>query len=110
FMGKIVQYLASNKKRNRLTVDYESFYNGNSNVVIKAQFFNRNYEFDDRETLSITVKDNISNEIKTFPFVLENNNFQVDLSNLPPSEYSFTVKAENENISQSGNFQILEYD
>lgn len=110
FMGKIVQYLASNKKRNRLTVDYESFYNGNSNVVIKAQFFNRNYEFDDRETLSITMKDDISNEIKTFPFVLKNNNFQVDLSNLPPSEYSFTVKAENENISQSGNFQILEYD
>lgn len=110
FMGKIVQYLASTQKRSRLNLDYESFYNGNSSVVIKAQFFNRNYEFDDRETLTITVKDNVSNETKSFPFVLRNNNFQVDLSNLPPSEYSFTVKADNENISQSGNFQILEYD
>ncbi|MBU3822257.1 VWA domain-containing protein [Flavobacteriaceae bacterium XHP0103] len=110
FIGKVIQYLASNKKRNRLNVDYESFYNGNGNVIIKAQIFNQNYEFDNRETLTITLKDNITEETKSFPFVLKNNNFQVDLSNLPPSEYSFTVKADNENISQSGNFQVLEYD
>ena len=109
FVSKLVQYLASNKRRNRLNIEHESFYNGNTDVIIKAQLFNKNYEFDTRETLNIIVKDNISNEEKTFPLILKNNNYQVNLNNLKPSEYSFTVKASNENISKSGSFQILEY-
>ncbi|MFD1162201.1 VWA domain-containing protein [Hwangdonia seohaensis] len=109
FIGKLVQYLASNKRKNRLNVEYESFYNGNTNVIIKAQFFDKNYTFDTRETLNINVKDENSDEEKTFPLILKNNNYQVDLSSLPPSTYSFTVKATNENISKSGTFQILEY-
>lgn len=32
------------------------------------------------------------------------------MSNLPASQYSFTVKADYGNISKSGTFQILEYD
>ncbi|GAA3641854.1 VWA domain-containing protein [Flavivirga jejuensis] len=109
FLGKLVQYLASNKRKNRLNIDYESFYNGSSNIIIKAEFFDKNYVFDTRETLNISVTDNISKENKTFPLILKGNNFQVDLSSLAPSNYSFTVKATNENIAKSGNFQILEY-
>lgn len=110
FIGKMVQYLASNKTRNRLNVEYESFYNGSGSIIVKAQFFDKNFQFDARETLTISVTDKISNEEKSFPFILKNNNYQVDLSNLPPSEYTFKVYAKNENISQTGSFQILEYD
>ncbi|WP_452220803.1 VWA domain-containing protein [Lacinutrix salivirga] len=109
FLGKLIQYLASNKRKNRLDVDYESFYQGNNNVLIKAQFFNKNYEFDATETLAITVTDKVSNIVKQFPLLLKGNNYEVDLSQLPASDYSFTVKASRENISKSGNFKILEY-
>lgn len=109
FMGKMIQYLASNRQKSRLNIDYESFYNGSSQIIIKAEFFDKNYVFDTRETLNITVVDNISKESKTFPLILKNNNYQVDLSSLPPSEYSFTIKASNENLSKSGSFQVLEY-
>ncbi len=109
FIGKLVQYLASDKKQTRLNVDYESFYNGGHNVILKAQFFDKNYVFDTRETLIITVKNKISDEEKTFPLILKNNNYEVDLNNLAPSEYSFVIKAENENISKSGDFTIIEY-
>lgn len=109
FTGKLVQYLASNKRRQRLDVDYESFYNGGFNVIIKAQFFDKNYIFDTRESLNITVKDKATNEEKTFPLILKGTNYEVDLNNLPPSEYEFTVRASNENISVSGTFRILEY-
>ncbi|MDO5971085.1 VWA domain-containing protein [Flavivirga aquimarina] len=109
FIGKLVQYLASNKKKSRLNIDYESFYNGSSNIVVKAEFFDKNYVFDTRETLNISVTDTISKENKTFPLILKNNNFQVDLSSLPPSYYRFTVRATRENIAKSGSFQILEY-
>ena len=109
FVGKIVQYLSSNKRKNRLNVEYESFYEGNNNVIIKAQFFNKNYEFDANETLNITVKDKNSGSLTTLPLILRNNNYQVDLSSLPAADYSFTVKATNESISKSGTFKILEY-
>lgn len=109
FFGKIVQYLASNKKRSRLNVDYESFYNGSGNIIIKAEFFDKNYVFDSRESLEIKVTDKLSKESKNFPLILKNNNYQVDLSSLRPSEYAFTVRSKNENLSKSDNFQILEY-
>lgn len=109
FIGKMVQYLASNKRKNRLNVDYESFYQGNSNVLVKAQFFNKNYEFDVKEILNISVKNKDTKETNAFPLILKGNNYQVDLSHLPAGDYSFTVKATNENISKSGEFQILEY-
>ena len=109
FIGKLIQYLASNKQKSRLNLDYESFYNGSGNIIIKAEFFDKNYVFDTRETLNTTVTDKVSKERKTFPLILKNNNYQVDLSSLPPSEYSFVVRTSKENISRSGSFQILEY-
>ncbi|WP_055445888.1 vWA domain-containing protein [Lacinutrix mariniflava] len=109
FTGKLIQYLASNKRKNRLNLDYESFYQGSSNIIMSAQFFNKNYEFDANENLNIILTDKISKTSKTIPFILKNNNYQVDLSTLPASDYTFTVKATSENISKSGNFKILEY-
>ncbi|MEJ6792677.1 MAG: VWA domain-containing protein [Lacinutrix sp.] len=109
FTGKLVQYLASNKRKNRLNIDYESFYLGISNIIISAQFFNKNYEFDVNESLNIIVTDKLNKSTKTIPFILKNNNYQVDLSALPASDYDFSVKATSENISKSGSFKILEY-
>ncbi|GGK29338.1 hypothetical protein GCM10007962_24430 [Yeosuana aromativorans] len=109
FLGKLIQYLSNNKRKNRLDVDYKSFYNGNNGITIRAEFFDKNYNFDDREELTITVKDSISEKSQTFPFILKNNSYQVDLSSLPASDYSFEVRATHENISQFGKFKILEY-
>lgn len=109
FIGKLIQYLASNKKRNRLNLNYESFYNGNGNIKITAQFFNKNYEFDAKANLSILLKDINSGNERTIPFVLKQNNYEVDLSGLTPSEYSFTVKANGTEATQSGRLRVLDY-
>lgn len=109
FTGKLVQYLASKKRRERLSLSYQSFYDGNTNVLLQAQYFNKNYEFDNRETVSISVTNEKSNETRTIPLVLKNNNYEADLSSLPASDYKFTVKANTSNISKSGNFKILDF-
>lgn len=109
FIGKLIQYLSSTKRKSRLVVDFESFYEGVNNVIIKAQFFNKNYEFDGKESLQIKVKNKNTGKILEVPFVLKNNNYQVDLSHLEAAEYEFTVSAITENISQSGSFTVLEY-
>ncbi|WP_417371053.1 VWA domain-containing protein [Gelidibacter japonicus] len=109
FIGKIIQYLDSNQKRFRLNVSYESFYNGNDNVLLTAQFFNRTYEFDKTASLEITVKNKESEQSQKLPFILKQSNYQVDLSGLEAGDYVFTVQAQEENISQSGEFKILDY-
>lgn len=109
FIGKIIQYLDSNQKRSRLNVSYESFYNGNDNVLMTAQFFNRTYEFDNTASLEITVKNKESIQSQKLPFILKQSNYQVDLSGLEAGDYVFTVQAQEENISQSGEFKILDY-
>ncbi|MEZ4796654.1 MAG: VWA domain-containing protein [Flavobacteriaceae bacterium] len=109
FIGKLVQYLATNKKRSRLNVDHESFYNGNGNIIISAQFFNKNYEFDAKASINIITKHKESETETIVPFVLKNNNYQADLSGFPPGEYDYTVRANNGEVSNSGTFQILDY-
>jgi hypothetical protein len=109
FIGKLVQYLSSTKKRNRLNVDYESFYNGNGNIIISAQYFNKNYEFDSKASINIIMTNTETEDETILPFVLKNNNYQVDLSGFNSGEYSFIIRANNGELSQSGSFQILDY-
>ncbi len=109
FMGKLVQYLASNKIRGRLNVDYESFYNGNRSILLKAQIFDKNYVFDSRQNLEIVLRDNTSETTNILPLILKNNNYQIDLSGLAASTYSFSIRTKDGTISKSGAFEVLEY-
>jgi hypothetical protein len=110
FLGKLVQYLASNKKRERLTVNYESFYYGNREIQLTAQYFNPSYEFDANANLTAIIKNKDTEETTTYPMLLSSGFYTVDLNNLPPASYDFTVRAEGKNISKSGSFKILEFD
>jgi len=109
FTGKLVQYLASNKRRNRLSVSHESFYDGSSPVRISAQYFDKNYLFDNRGSLNISIRDRITNQSRNLPFILNNNSYEIDLSSLPASDYAFTVSVANEGLKQSGSFTILNF-
>ncbi|GGW63432.1 hypothetical protein DFQ11_102254 [Winogradskyella epiphytica] len=109
FINKLVQYLSSNKKRNRINIDYKSFYNGNDDVVIKAQYFNKNFEFDNSASLGIVLKNTKSNSIREIPLLLNNGNYIVDLSGIEAGLYDFTIKHNSEAVSASGSFEILEY-
>ncbi|MBT8266937.1 MAG: VWA domain-containing protein [Bacteroidia bacterium] len=109
FLGKLVQYLSTNQQRRRLTVNYESFYNGNSDIIISAQFFNKNYEFDNKANLEIILKNEQTETSTTLPFVIKQNNYQVNLSGLIPGNYAFTVRANKGEATRSGSLTILDY-
>ena len=109
FIGKFVQYLSSNKKRQRLSLDYKSFYNQNENIIVNAQFFNNNYEFDTNSNLQITYVNEETNVSKTLPLLLNNTSYRINLSGIEPGDYNFSIKSNDEPISSSGNFTILAY-
>ncbi|SHG32566.1 hypothetical protein SAMN05444483_10912 [Salegentibacter echinorum] len=107
FMGKLVQNIASNKRRDRLTIDYQSFYYENEPIVLTANFFDQNYQFDPNANLEISVKK--EGEILEAQLVLKNNNYTVNLGNLVPGNYDFTIKEKKTGIKRSGSFEIIAF-
>jgi hypothetical protein len=109
FVGKLIQYLASNTRRSRLEVTNETFYYNNSLVRIIAQYFDQNFVFDPRASLHIQITNTETNARTEFPMLLRNNFYEVDLNSLEAGEYRYTVSGQEEAIARSGNFTILDF-
>ncbi|WP_340073778.1 VWA domain-containing protein [Leptobacterium sp. I13] len=109
-MGKLIFYLSSNKKKERLEVFSESFYDGNNKKAITAQYFNDNYEFNPNARLNAILNKSSEETQQVIPMRLSNNFFEVDLSNLLAGEYNYTIVVEGENLSKSGKFKIIDFD
>ncbi|WP_026978024.1 hypothetical protein [Flavobacterium tegetincola] len=110
FVDKIIQYLATTSSRKSLVVEHESFYNSGDALIITAQYFNKNYEFDEKARLTIAVKNTDTNKIKNYDLLKSSNSFSVDLEGLPAGKYSFVVKELNSNTTYSSTFELLDFD
>jgi hypothetical protein len=80
FMGKMIQYLGSNKRRSRLEVSSASFYYNNTPINISAQYFDKGFVFDPRAELTITVVDTNTKKSTVYPLLLKNNFYEVGLN------------------------------
>jgi hypothetical protein len=109
FFGKIIQYLASNKRRSRLEVTNETFYYNNNSIKISAQYFDQNFVFDSRASLIITVANSETNDKVVLPMLLKNNFYEIDLNSLPAGEYSYSVAVSDQTVVRSGSFTILDF-
>ncbi|WP_334057990.1 VWA domain-containing protein [Polaribacter sp. P097] len=110
FVGNIIQYLASTKKRNRLEVNVESIYPANSSIKIAAFYTDKNYRFDDRANLEIKVTNSESKEVTSIPFSLVKKSYQAEIENLASGDYFFEVIVENQNIRKTGRFKVSEFE
>ncbi|MEZ4877235.1 MAG: hypothetical protein R2805_06770 [Flavobacterium sp.] len=110
FADKIIQFLASNDSKKSLVVSHERFYNSGEAIEINAQYFNKNYELDEKARLTITVTNSTNKQQKKYDLVRFSNSFKVNLDGLAAGKYSFTVKELNSNSSYNGNFEVLDFD
>ena len=110
FTDKIIQYLASTTSKKSLVVEHESFYNSGEAIVINAQYFNKNYEFDEKARLTISVTNAETKQSKNYDLLKGNNSFSANLDGLAAGKYNFTVKELNSNTSYSSRFEILDFD
>lgn len=110
FVGKLLQYLSSNKRRERLSVDFKSYYNSGEAIVFRAHYFDDNYQFDPRAKLSIELRNKDTKKSQHMPFLLKSERYESNLSNLQPGDYKFTVKADGKNLSKSGEFTVVDFD
>ncbi|MDX6181475.1 hypothetical protein SGQ44_06960 [Flavobacterium sp. Fl-77] len=110
FVDKIIQYLASTTAKKSLVVEHENFYNSGEAIVINAQYFNKNYEFDDKARITIKVTNTETKQTKNYDLLKGNNSFSVNLDGLVAGKYNFTVKELNTNTVYSSHFEILDFD
>jgi len=109
-IDKVIQFLASNNSKKSLVVNHENFYNSGDLIEITAQYFNKNYEFDEKARLTISVVNSKTKQTKNYDFLRGNNSYKVNLDGLPAGNYDFTVKELNSKASYSGRFEILDFD
>ncbi|WBL24358.1 VWA domain-containing protein [Zunongwangia sp. HGR-M22] len=109
FIGGLVQNLSSKKKKERLNIEYESFYYSNEIIKFDAQFFDENYQFDPNANLKIKLKNDSINMVSDSRFLLRNNFYQVSFNDLQPGEYEFTVSEENSGIKKTGKFSVISF-
>jgi hypothetical protein len=110
FLDKTVQFLATNSKRKSLVVNHESFYNSGEPLSITAQYFNKNYEFEENARLTIIVKNKAANTSKTYDFLKGSNEYKVNMDGLPTGKYTFTVKENSSNTTYNGAFEVLDFE
>ena len=110
FVDKTVQFLVSNNSRKSLVVNHENFYYSNDNIEITAQYFNKNYEFDSKAQLSITLENKKTKELKRYDLLKGTSNFKVILDGLPSGNYKFKVEEFASKSSYTGSFEIIEFD
>ena len=109
FIGNLIQYVSSNKKRNRLEVKAESLYLANSTVNISAFYTDKNFKFDPRASLQISITNSDTKKAIQLPFSLVNNSYQVEIENLLAGNYDYKVSVEGETLSKYGKFKITDY-
>ena len=110
FIDKTIQFLASNTKKRNLVVTHENFFNSGDAIEINAQFFNKNYEFEENARLTINVVNKETKEAKRYDLLKSTNSYKVNLDGLKAGQYTFNVKELNSNSVYNGFFEVLEFD
>ena len=110
FIDKIIQFLASNASKKSLVVEHELFYNSGDKIEISAQFFNKNYEFDEKAKLSITIENTQTKVVKNYDLLKGSNSYKVNLDGLPAGKYNFTITELNSKERYWNHFEVLDFD
>jgi hypothetical protein len=110
FTDKIIQFLVTNASKKNLNVTYESFYNSGESIEITAEYFNKNYEFDDKAQLTIQVVNSKTKATKKYDLLKATNSYKVNLDGLEAGNYSFKVTEKQSNSSFLGSFEVLDFE
>ena len=110
FADKIIQFLVSNASKKNLNVTYESFYNSGESIEITAEYFNKNYEFDEKAQLTIQVTNSKTKATKKYDLLKATNSYKVNLDGLEAGNYSFKVTEKQSNTSFSASFEVLDFE
>lgn len=109
FTDKIIQFLSTKNNKKRLVVTHENFYNAGDPIEINAQFFNKNFEFDEDAKISASLTNLSTKKTKNYDLSKGDNAYKTNLEELETGKYNVLVKEKNTNTTYSGVFEVIAY-
>ena len=109
FIGKIIQFLNSKNANKPLQVEAENFYNLGEPIELKAQYFTKNLEFDEKANLTIVLENKTTKQLKKYDFIQKNGYFSVSFNDLAAGIYAYKVVENNSKTTVLGSFEILNF-
>jgi hypothetical protein len=109
FIDKIIQYLATTASKKSLVVSHERFYNVGEELGITAQYFTKNYEFDENARLQLTCVNAKTKKSQTLEMLKQASYFKANLEGLAAGNYSFNIKETRSNTTYKGSFEVLDF-
>ena len=109
FIGSLVQFVSSKKKRDRLVINSENLYPANTIVHISAFYTDKNYKFNERASLEIAITNKETKKVVKLPFSVMNNSYQIAIENLDSGNYIYKVSVIGKSIIKYGSFKITAY-
>lgn len=109
FLDQLIQFTSSTETKKRVVTDIKSFYNRGNNNVINVQYFDKNYNFDPGQKITLNLENKENNKNYSYNLVLKDGRYSTKINNLPDGEYAYKLKVENQNLSDSGQFKVLDF-
>ncbi len=109
FMDQLIQFVSSTTTKKRLVTDVKSFYNKGENNIISVQYFDKNYNFDPNQKINLKVTEEATNKNYSYTFILKDQNYSTKINDLPAGDYNYQISVEDQNISESGQFTLIDF-
>ncbi|PHQ56624.1 MAG: hypothetical protein COC16_02870 [Lutibacter sp.] len=110
FMSNLIQYLSSSNRKKRFNISVKSFYHANERIKFSASYLDKNFNFDNRAKLWLTISNSENSFSKKIPFAISGARYIAELSNIPHDDYTYAVSIENNNERALGNFKVLPFE
>ena len=109
FLDQLVQFVSSNETKKRLVTDVKSFYNKGNQNNINVQYFDRNYNFDPNQKITLKATDKETEKTYSYNLVLKNQSYSTKINDLPGGNYDYQIEVNNQNLTDSGQFKIIDF-
>ena len=109
FLDQLVQFVSSNETKKRLVTDVKSFYNRGNKSIINVQYFDRNYNFDPNQKVTLEATNKETSKRYLYNLVLKNQNYTTKINDLPGGNYDYQISVKNQNLTDSGQFKIIDF-
>lgn len=110
FIGKVIQYTSATAKKKNLLVEYETRYNASSEIELRAQYFNANYEFDANAKIKFILENKETKKSISAYFVPNTTYFSLQLDDLIAGNYTFKAIEEESKAMFKGAFEVDNFD
>ena len=110
-INQIVQFLVLKESRNRFIVKIDRIIPENSDILAKAEVYNKIFELTNEDDVKISIIDSTG---RNFDYVMQksNNSYFLNIGNLPIGRYTYSANTTlgDEKLSTNGNFVVVKID